>query len=371
MRHHYTTLIALLLGATSASLLRRKNLPGETGERLMFDPSGSFKVVSFSDMHFGENDGAEPPAPWGAEHDAATQRVHAAILDRERPSFVVFNGDLLTGENIKLGQLGLFLEQCYGPTVSRGLPFASTYGNHDNAVNVNHEMVLQYERSAHGDLSHTRSDVGPAPFGHVNYWLPVYANQSATSPDLVMWFLDSRGVPPSMGGPDAGKNWVDENIVPPWIKAQAGAMKAKWGAVPPSIFFVHIPFSATRSLVPWNANGNNPPLWFDVQGHAGEDLPTLDAIASLGKTVLGVITGHVHGQSWCARGPPSKGIAMCFDGHSGYGGYVTPSSAVRNGRVLVFNLAGLRGDSPKVDTYNAFEDGSERDRVQLGPSFMP
>jgi hypothetical protein len=37
----------------------------------------------------------------------------------------------------------------------------------------------------------------------------------------------------------------------------------------------------------------------------------LDAIASLGlKTVLGVITGHVHGQSWCARGPPSKGIAM-------------------------------------------------------------
>ena len=65
------------------------------------------------------------------------------------------------------------------------------------------------------------------------------------------------------------------------------------------------------------------------------------------------------------------------------GGYVTPNSGLRNGRVLAFNLAALRGGSPSVETFNArkhrgkyetltiVEDGSERNKVTLGASFMP
>ena len=42
-------------------------------KKLTFDAGGNFKVVSFSDMHFGERWGNGSWAIWGPENDAATQ----------------------------------------------------------------------------------------------------------------------------------------------------------------------------------------------------------------------------------------------------------------------------------------------------------
>jgi hypothetical protein len=71
--------------------------------------------------------------------------------------------------------------------------------------------------------------------------------------------------------------------------------------------------------------------------------------------VLAVTSGHDHGESWCARAPRSAGIAIpiCFNGHSGYGGYVTEHSAVRNARVFALNLRDLATKAPTVRTWNS------------------
>lgn len=69
--------------------------------------------------------------------------------------------------------------------------------------------------------------------------------------------------------------------------------------------------------------------------------------------VLAVTSGHDHGESWCARARASSGIPICFNGHSGYGGYVTTHSVVRNGRVFELNLGDLGKKVPEVKTWNS------------------
>jgi hypothetical protein len=81
-----------------------------------------------------------------------------------------------------------YLDQVFAPTVQRGIHFSSTHGNHDNAVrapanphtrnamyltcvqnNINHLEEIEYEQKHYSNLSYTRSDVGPKPYGPGNY----------------------------------------------------------------------------------------------------------------------------------------------------------------------------------------------------------
>ncbi|KAJ7203347.1 hypothetical protein GGX14DRAFT_652261 [Mycena pura] len=91
----------------------------------------SRSVVSFSDMHFGEGE----DVTWGPQQDVNNSIAHAAILEHEKPNYVVFNGDLITGENdVFAFNANKYLDQVFAPTVARKIPFSSTHGNHDNTV---------------------------------------------------------------------------------------------------------------------------------------------------------------------------------------------------------------------------------------------
>jgi hypothetical protein len=57
-------------------------------KKLTFDAAGQFKVLSLSDMHFGERNGDGSWAAWGVTQDTNTQRVHATVLDQEKPNYV-------------------------------------------------------------------------------------------------------------------------------------------------------------------------------------------------------------------------------------------------------------------------------------------
>jgi hypothetical protein len=49
----------------------------------------------------------------------------------ERPDFVVFTGDFITGDAILSNSTG-FIDTLLTPVVAGGYKWASTYGNHDN-----------------------------------------------------------------------------------------------------------------------------------------------------------------------------------------------------------------------------------------------
>ncbi|KAJ7893257.1 Metallo-dependent phosphatase-like protein [Mycena leptocephala] len=369
---------ALSVASTLGGILTGKN-------KLTFDAAGNFKVVSFSDMHMGERPGDGSWAPWGPANDAATQVVHATVLDNEKPNYVVFNGDMMTGENVFAANATNYLDMVYAPTVARNIPFSSSHGNHDNANNINHQEEIEYEQSHYPELSYTRSDAGPKPYGSGNYWVPVYAKSTDWVPAAILWFFDSRSFVSGTGNgpgpvPDAANYyWVDPDTVPRYIKMQRMLMSAMWWKVPPALVFVHIPVQKAQILAPLPSPGDHDDepdpstQGFFNNTYTGLDLPFWDEIIALdgGKgNVLAITSGHDHGESWCARSKDSSGISICFNGHSGYGGYVTQHSAVRNGRVFNLNLKDLAKKVPTVKTWNSYEDNTTADAVELGPDYM-
>ncbi|KAJ7196231.1 Metallo-dependent phosphatase-like protein [Mycena pura] len=377
--------LLLAVGATAVPLSRSfsNTLAALYGSnrKLFFDAHGDFKVVSFSDMHFGEGE----DVTWGPQQDVNTSIAHAAILEHEKPNYVVFNGDLITGENVFAFNATKYLDQVFAPTVARKIPFSSTHGNHDNTLAINHQIEIEYEQAHYAALSYTRADVGPKPYGCGNYWVPVYASKSARVPALVMWFFDSRsfvsGNPEGPGPvpPEADFYWVDEKTVPQYIKQERALMGRAWGKVPPALVFVHIPVQKADILAPLPSVGDHDDepdpatQGFLLNGtYTGLDEPFWNALVEMDHAsgVLAVTSGHDHGESWCARATASQGVAICFNGHSGYGGYVTEHSAVRNARVFALSLRDLAEKVPVVRTWNSYENFTTNDEVVLGPEYM-
>ncbi|GFZ51749.1 hypothetical protein JCM24511_09517 [Saitozyma sp. JCM 24511] len=68
--------------------------------------------------------------------------------------------------------------------------------------------------------------------------------------------------------------------------------------------------------------------------------------------------------------PKSDILSSFFDGHSGYGGYVTTHSTVRNGRVFNVKLSDIRQTYPTVETWNSYENKTTREFVVLGRDYM-
>lgn len=102
------------------------------------------------------------------------------------------------------------------PLVSRDIPWASTYGNHDRDVNSSPSEILKKEESYNtfGDRrTWTRSMVpgDDAKVGSSNYYIPIY---SSRGDNLVMmlWFFDSRG------GGTFGKKGKMEDFVTPDVR---------------------------------------------------------------------------------------------------------------------------------------------------------
>ncbi|KAF8143723.1 Metallo-dependent phosphatase-like protein [Mycena galopus ATCC 62051] len=388
-------LAALLLASSASAFPLARSVSSTlsgiiTGKnKLTFDAAGNFKVVSFSDMHFGERNGDGTWAVWGPANDAMTQVVHGTILDNEKPNYVVFNGDMMTGENVFADNATGYLDQAFAPTVARNIPFSCTHGNHDNANNINHQEEIDYEQAHYPELSYTRSDVGPKPYGSGNYWVPVYAKSSDWVPAAVLWFFDSGSFVSGTGNgpgpipPAANYYWVDPNTVPNYINLQRLLMAALWWKVSPALVFVHIPVQKAQILatLPSEGDHDDDPVpatqGFNSSNlYTGLDLPFWDAIIALnggaekGGNVLAVTSGHDHGDSWCGRSTDSAGIPICFNGHSGYGGYVTTHSVVRNGRVFNLNLNDLAKEVPTVNTWNSYENSTTDDAVELGPDYM-
>ncbi|KAG1722224.1 Metallo-dependent phosphatase-like protein [Suillus paluster] len=343
--------------------------------RLTFSSSGTFKLTVFSDLHYGEN----PWDDWGPKQDVNSARLMKTVLSDEKPDYVVLNGDLITGENTFRENSTTLIDAIVAPLNEAKIPFSSTYGNHDNQRNITHLEEIQREQHV-SSLSYTRtapSGIGGRG-GEGTYWVPIYEKATDLTPALILWFFDSRGGyspgPSSAPLPD----WVDASVAG-WIKSETAAMEAGWDSIERrargALAFVHIPPHAIESVQKTLNAVRNPGLNADVLSRgstqattdassAGNDQPFWDALNANIKNLHAVISGHDHGNEWCAR-EPSKDVIFCFDKHSGYGGYnrLGWGHGVRN---IVFSSANpTRG----LETWIRFEDGLTWARVTLDKNY--
>ncbi|EME39448.1 hypothetical protein DOTSEDRAFT_75202 [Dothistroma septosporum NZE10] len=360
-----------------------------TPQTLRFDKNGRFQLAIFEDLHFGENQWDS----WGPQQDINSVRVLNDVLDAETQQLVVLNGDLITGENQYKFNATNKIDQIVAPIVHRGLPWASTYGNHDSDFNLSRTDILAREQRYANAL--TRSDVKNANAGVSNYYLPVYPYTNSTTPSLLLWFFDSRGgflyQQKNAAGAKVGQpNWVDQSVVS-WFKSTSASLTKQYGATIPSLAFVHIPTNASTALQSeakvkphyqpginddyilapqaqgWCPNGKND----GSCAYGGQDEAFMQAITST-PGLMAVFSGHDHGDTWCYKwntllpgmNVKGNGINICFGQHSGYGGY---GSWTRGARQVVVTEAGL--EQGKVDTWIRLETGSVVGRIQLNSTY--
>ncbi|KAL4076881.1 Metallo-dependent phosphatase-like protein [Scleroderma yunnanense] len=339
--------------------------------RITFRQDGTFKLMVFADVHYGEN----PWDIWGPQQDTNTTRLMKTMLAIEQPDYVVINGDLITGENTFRQNSTTLIDIIVQSLNDVKVPFSSTHGNHDNQVNITHMEEIVRETSL-APLSYTRRsppDVGGIG-GPGNYWVPVYEKEMDVTPVLVLWFFDSRGGVNTDGTliPD----WVDESVAR-WIVKETEAMDTAWGQ-PESrsaLAFVHIPPHAIQALQKSLNSTANPGLNADALGQGstqatrdpgseGNDHTFWDTLNSHVKNLRVVISGHDHGDEWCAR-EPTYDVIFCFSKHSGYGGYGEEDWG-RGVRSLIFRSS---VPSDGIETYILLEDGTMRARVILNSEY--
>jgi hypothetical protein len=203
-------------------------------------------------------------------------------------------------------------------------------------------------------LSYTHLTAGSTTTGPGTYYIPVFKSASSSKPALLLWFFDSRAGKAYGTGTEL-EDWVDAQAVS-WAKSTVAEMRSAWRHLPPSLAFVHIPTNTSRVyqdtiITPENGDDSSeqdpdaPSLRFpglnDDQPLAAQDSENYyhssyqgsdqPFIAFLEKELasrtggdgglFAVVSGHDHGDAWCAKGPSVSNITVCFGKHSGYGGY--------------------------------------------------
>jgi hypothetical protein len=336
---------------------------------------------------------------WGPQQDLHSVRVMEKVLDSEpRTDLVVLNGDLITGENTFLENSTHYVDQIVLPMVRRRLTWASAYGNHDNDYNISALDILEREKNWPNTRT-TRMVLEPNT-GVSNYYLPVYAADChpefhGCSPELLLWFFDSRGGfqyqrrDPATRKRIGQPNWVDSRVVD-WFQRTNAKLVRQAGRAIPSLGFVHIPTNASLALQDAGVDSHRQPGINDDQPisqqgqgwcsnvtsdggcvYGEQDVPFMQAIAST-PSFIALFSAHDHGDTWCYKwdgllpgmAVRGNGVNLCFGQHSGYGGY---GNWIRGARQVVVSRESL--SDLAIDTHIRLESGASVGAVTLNSTY--
>ena len=272
------------------------------------------------------------------------------------------------------------------PLVERAIPWASTYGNHDEQYNLSREALFAEEHKYEYSLTQ-HSPTGVA--GVTNYFLPIFGHDAPDKPAVILWFFDSRGGHSfqDQRNSTALPDWVSNSTVE-WFYASKNYLHQKWGDLAPSIAFVHIPPTAflgsqesldCAKCTGRNASNNRPSHHFpglneDVplgsEGNGWQDVPFMQALVDT-PGLHSVYSGHDHGDSWCGNWQNTtsvNGISqphLCFCKQTGYGGY---GSWKRGSRVVELTFDKYN-NKLNVETWVRIENGVVVQRVSLNATY--
>ncbi|KAK9289520.1 hypothetical protein L1049_007675 [Liquidambar formosana] len=318
-----------------------------TPDNLQMRQGSPFKIALFADLHFGENAWTN----WGPRQDVNSIKVMSTVLDEETPDFVIYLGDVITANNIPIANASLYWDQAISPTRARGIPWASIFGNHDDApfvwpmewfsaagipqlccpaVNLSYsgkegcsfkgtqrvELIkneiklnlLSYSKNGPKDLWPSIS----------NYFLQVSSSDDPKSPVVFLYFLDSGG---------GSYPEVISSAQAEWFRQKSQEINPDLRV--PEVIFWHIPTKAYKKVAPWF--GIHKPCVGSINKESVAAQEAEMGIMELlvkRPSVKAVFVGHNHGLDWCC---PYRKLWLCYARHTGYGGY---GSWPRGARIL-------------------------------------
>lgn len=316
------------------------------GNNLQITQGSPFKIALFADLHFGEDAWTD----WGPKQDLNSVKVMSSVLDNEHPDFVVYLGDVITANNIPIENASLYWDQAISPTRARNIPWASVFGNHDDApfewptewfsatgipslhCSVDNFSFTGVECSFKGTprLELMKNEIennaiSYSRIGPKNLWPSVsnYVLQisSLNDPQLAvafMYFFDSGG---------GSYPEIISSAQAEWFHCKSQQINPD--ARVPEIIFWHIPSKAYKKVAPrFSVHKHCVGSIFRETVAAQEAEMGIMKILEERPSVKAVFVGHNHGLDWCC---PDKKLWLCFARHTGYGGY---GNWARGARIL-------------------------------------
>ncbi|KAI0437004.1 Metallo-dependent phosphatase-like protein [Xylaria telfairii] len=335
---------------------------------LRFLPDGTFQITVFSDLHLAEEENSIN----GPLKDARTTEVMKKVLEREISQLVVLNGDLISGYGTTSSNTTLYFDQIVAPIVDLGLPWATTYGNHDNEAYAKSTDLFKHEQDYENSLTKNMLPDNPSA-GVSNYFLQVYsAFGSQDVPEVILWFFDSRGG-------DEPHDWVDDSVVN-WFKETSANLTQQYKKTIPSLAFFHIPITATSEFQKYpGVDPSREPgidgetVWYQGRGfddNPGHDVSFMTALSDT-DGLLATFSGHDHDNDWCFKWKlttsdqdvAGDGVNVCYGRHTGYGGY---GHLARGGRQILLRQETLEKE---LVTWVRLEDGLVPENVTLNATY--
>lgn len=237
---------------------------------LKFNANHKFKIVQFTDIHWKYGNPAS---------DEAGERM-AEVLDAEKPDLVVFTGDLIFAKPAREG-----LDKALEATISRGIPFAVTWGNHDDEQDLSRKELSEHIATKAGNLTSTVEGIS----GVTNYTLSVKSTDGKRDA-AVLYIFDSNSYSPIKKV--KGYDWIKHDQVE-WYRQTSKAFTAANDGKPlPALAFFHIP------LPEFHEAAQNESAYFvgtrKEKACAPEINTGLAAAMLEAGDVMGVFVGHDH-----------------------------------------------------------------------------
>ena len=239
-------------------------------QELRFNANHKFKIVQFTDVHWIYDD---------PKSEEAAERMRE-VLDAERPDLVVYTGDIIFAKPAAPA-----LQRALEPAIERGIPFAVTWGNHDDEQDMTRAELSAYIKDMKGNLtSHTEGISG-----QTNYTLSVKSSDGRRDA-AVLYFFDSHSY--SKIERVKGYDWIKHDQVA-WYIEQSKAFTAKNGGAPlPALAFMHIPLPEMRDMT---QNQNIYMVGTRKEMVCAPEINTGLATAMLSAgDVMGLFVGHDH-----------------------------------------------------------------------------
>ena len=192
---------------------------GMRAQELKFGADGKIKIVQFTDVHW---------KPGNPASEEAAERMNE-VLDAEKPDFVMYTGDLVYAKPASKA-----LDRALEPAVSRGIPFAVTWGNHDDEQDMTRGQLSEYLKGKPGNMTGTVDGIS----GVTNFILPVRSSDG-TKDAAVIYVFDSHAY--SGRKEVKGYDWIKPDQIE-WYRKESVGFTTRNGGVPlPALAFFHIP----------------------------------------------------------------------------------------------------------------------------------
>ena len=257
---------------------------------LRFGANGKFKIIQITDTHIIAD----------SEHSKETIEMLHQVLDAEKPDLVIFTGDIVTGKPYKAG-FDLVIE----PVISRKIPWALVFGNHDDEQDMTRRELAAYIQSYQFNTGQMKAVKNVSGYG--NYVLEV-KDSDGKKVKAILYGMDSNAYSTMKPMVD-GYGWFAFDQVEWYRKQSSKYTLGNRGTPLPALAFFHIPLPEYHAVTDQKMIGAKLEDICSPEVNSGLFLAMLEK-----GDVMGTFVGHDHVNDYIFN---HYGIALAYGRFSG------------------------------------------------------